>query len=192
MPSDQLQSLVAHNARSYSCYRRFVMLRRNWKWSPVSHQLLSVSSESWNQDEAQLFCQSNVVIGSGIVMLRFWSVIGGFVENLFTCSSLLLSKLLSWRGSSHPDDHGQWSSRSGPLLTFLQKKNENPFPSCRYRRSNGGWCLPTSSGRGAPGTSPGAPSGCGSRRWIMDNCCNISIVIVFQVQGRLKRGSAII
>ena len=32
----------------------------------------------------------------------------------------------------------------------------------------------------------------GDGLWIIDNCCNISIVIVFQVQGRLKRGSAII
>ena len=159
---------------------------------PSPSSVVSVSSESRNQDEAQLFCQSNVVVGSGIVMLRFWSVIGGFVENLFTCSSLLLSKLLSWRGSSHPDDHGQWSSRSGPLLTFLQK-NENPFPSCRYRRSNGGWCLPTSSGRGAPGTSPGALSGCGSRTWIMDNCCcNDEIVMCISSSRGLKRGSAII
>ena len=52
-------------------------------------------------------------------------------------------------------------------ISKLSRKNlENPFPSCRYRRSNGGWCLPTPSGRGAPGTTPGAPSGCGSRRWI--------------------------
>ena len=116
VPSDQLQSLVAHNARSYSCYRRFVMLRRNWKWSPVSHQLLSVSSESWNQDEAQLFCQSNVVVGSGIVMFRFCAVIGGFVEIFFTRSSYCQSCYLLPRRDSQPDDHGQWSWRSGPLL----------------------------------------------------------------------------
>ena len=123
VPSDQLQSLVAHNARSYSCYRRFVMLRRNWKWSPVSPQLFSVSSESWNQDEAQLFCQSNVVVKSGIVMFRFCAVIGGFVEIFLTRSSYCQS---CYRGEIRNQTiTAKRSSRSGPLLNVYTSTKED-------------------------------------------------------------------
>ena len=185
MPSDQLQSLVAHNARSYSCYRRFVLLRRKWKWSPVSHQLL-VSVQN-RKIKMKLSCFVSQMLSSGV---ESW------------CSGSAQLLVASWKFSSpspvpvivkvvteerfatrrsRPNDHQEADLFS---TSTLQQKIENPIPSCRYRRSNGGWCLPTSSGRGAPGTSPGAPSGCGSRTWIMDiNCCNDSIVIVFQVQG---------
>ena len=68
VPSDQLQSLVAHNARSYNCYRRFVLLRRKWKWSPVSHQLL-VSVQN-REIKMKLSCFVSQMLSSGVESWR--------------------------------------------------------------------------------------------------------------------------
>ena len=87
------------------------------------------------------FCQVSPVIVSGDVfgevLLRF----GDFMKLLFTMFLFTFGENCYQlpRGSTHPDDRGHDPKEANFFsLSITKKEIENPFPSCRYRRSNGG------------------------------------------------------
>ena len=115
------------------------------------------------------------------VLLGYWWLHETFLQcQLFLFKFTIESKLLRFvierkftTRRSRPNDLRE--------VDFVSPRN--PFPSCRYRRCNGGWCLPTSGRRGAPRyDSRRAP-----RTWIADiiwkfgydNCCNILLLNVY-------------
>ena len=145
--------------------------------------MLCQSSESSQWRSAQLFCPVKCFVASVINRGRFYLVIGDFMKPFFSAKLFLFKFTIESKLLRCVIERKFTTRRSRPNdlreVDFVSPRN--PFPSCRYRRCNGGWCLPTSGRRGAPGTTPGAPPGRGSRTWIFgyDNCCTILIMNVY-------------
>ena len=154
----------SHNVQSYICLLKKKMFVKS---SPVN-ALCQVQNLNYKM-KPNKFCQSQSCYRLGWrLRWRFYSVMvtswnsSSNVAVSQDCYPIVTERKCATRRSRPWSKEADFFSNS----RLPTKKVENPFPSCRYRRSNGGWCLPTSSRRGAPGTTPGAPSGCGSRRWI--------------------------
>ena len=107
VPSDQLQTRLLSQCQLVLYL--FVEKKMFVKSSQVQMFCQSSESSQWRSNSVVL-SKSNVIVGSVINKVRFYSVIGDFAKTFFMFlliyqESRLLRCVLT-RGSSRPDDHG--------------------------------------------------------------------------------------